>query len=118
VTPENVKEEIRLSNLEELRQSAASAPNDVNAQYRYAWALLGLGKTDEARTIFEAAHTHWPGEIEIIYGLAMTLKQVGQEEKARELFLQVMQKDAVTIRDAMLKRMADVQIQVILGSRT
>ena len=116
MTPDKIEEEARLSNLEELRLGAASAPNDVEAQYRYGWALLGLGKTEEARTIFEAAHSHWPGEIEILYGLAMTLKQIGQGDKAREFFQQVLQKDPKSVRDSMLKRMADVQIQIILES--
>jgi TolA-binding protein len=113
--PGIVDQETRLSNLEDLRQGAHSQPNDLQSQYRYGWALLGLGKIEGAREIFEAAHTRWPDEIEILYGLAMTMKQLGEADKAREFFIQVKEKASGGIRDSMLKRMAEVQTEVILG---
>lgn len=113
--PGMVDQETRLSNLEDLRQGAQSQPNDLQSQYRFGWALLGLGKTEEAREIFEASHARWPDEIEILYGLAMTLKQAGDAEKARQFFIQVKEKASGGIRDSMLKRMAEVQTEVILG---
>jgi len=115
VSPSTVENEARLSNLEELRQGAIAEPDDLQSQYRYGWALLGLGQVEEAHRVFEASHARWPDEIEILYGLAMTMKQLGQAEKAREYFLQVKEKASGGIRDSMLKRMAEVQTEVLLG---
>jgi tetratricopeptide (TPR) repeat protein len=113
--PGTEEREVNLSNLEELRQGASSQPNDLQSQYRYGWALLGLGQAEAARKVFEASRTRWPEEIEILYGLAMAVKAEGKLEKASELFEQVQAKAAEGIRDSMLKRMAGVQIEVILS---
>jgi len=107
----------RLTNLDELKQEAASKPKDLHAQYRYGWALLGLGMVDEARQVFEASQAKWPDEIEILYGQAMVLKQMGDADKARALFDKIKDSTAENVSDAMLKRMAEVQTQIILGSK-
>jgi tetratricopeptide (TPR) repeat protein len=115
--PGNEEQQVNLSNLEELRQGASSQPNDLQSQYRYGWALLGLGEVEEARKVFEASHSRWPDEIEILYGLAMALKAAGQHEKAREFFGQVEAKASGGVRDSMLKRMAGIQTEIILSGR-
>ena len=98
-----------LTNLDELKLQAQSKPDDLDAQYRYAWALLNLGHVQEARSIFENGHSKWPDSIEFLYGLGMVAKASGDLQQARANFDLAVAKDVVDVRGSMLKHLSEVQ---------
>ncbi len=103
-----------LLNLDELKLQAQSKPDDLDSQYRYGWALLNLGQVQEAKSIFEYGHSHWPDSIEFLYALGMVGKASGDTQQARAHFELAFQKEAVDVRGAMLKRLSDVQRLILV----
>lgn len=57
----------------------------AQAEHARAGALYKAGQFHEAHDILEGVYRHFPGEKDIIYGLAMARKQIGREAEAQEL---------------------------------
>ncbi len=98
-----------LSNLDEIRLEAQSQPENLEAQYRYAWALLNLGRHEDARAAFESGRSRWPDAIEFIYGLGMVGKAAGDKQLAAKNFSLAAGVEASDARGTMLKRLAEIQ---------
>lgn len=103
-----------LPNIDEIRLEAQTKPEDLEAQYRYAWALLNLGRNEEARAVFESGRSRWPDAIEFLYGLGMVGKAAGDKQLASTNFSLAAGKEASDVRGTMLKRLAEIQ-QIIVS---
>ena len=102
-----------LTNIDEIRLEAQSKPEDLEAQYRYAWALLNLGRYDEARAVFENGRSRWPDAIEFLYGLGMVGKAAGDKHLASSNFSLAAEKAVSDARGTMLKRLAEIQQMIV-----
>jgi tetratricopeptide (TPR) repeat protein len=75
--------------LETLQAQAVAAPDDLALQLRYGWALYGAGRLDQARQFLEKLRARFPKDLELLYGLGLTLKKAGESEEAHQVFLAV-----------------------------
>ena len=102
-----------LPNIDEIRLEAQSKPEDLEAQYRYAWALLNLGQNEQARVAFESGRSRWPDAIEFLYGLGMVGKATGDKQLASANFSLAAGKEVRDVRGTMLKRLAEIQQMIV-----
>jgi Flp pilus assembly protein TadD len=99
--------------LKELAEQAEKNPGDMDLQRRYGWTLYSEKNFATARTVFEDAHTRWPDDIELNYGLGVVLRHLGDATGARESLQKAAASSADDIRSSMLKRMAEVQLSML-----
>lgn len=95
--------------LEQLEQAARENPNDLDAHRRYGWALYGVHRYEEAIQVLDAAREKHPSDAEILYALALSLKQAGDKVRAAQMFRQVIDHlDTIEnpTRASMLKRLS------------
>ena len=109
----DVEPNAALPNIDEIQLDAQSKPDDLEAQYRYAWALLNLGRNAEARAVFETGHSRWPDAIEFLYGLGMVGKAAGDKQLASSNFSLAAGKKVSDVRGTMLKRLAEIQQTIV-----
>ncbi|MBI1784276.1 tetratricopeptide repeat protein, partial [Candidatus Sumerlaeota bacterium] len=64
------------------RSAAEDAPDNADAQYKYAFALLAAGRDDEAASKFEAIVARWPRHAESYYRLAQIQRLRGELDLA------------------------------------
>ncbi len=102
------------SDIDALKGAAKQKPNDIKAQLAVGWAHYGKGQAEEARAIFENITARWPGDLEAHYGLGMSLKKMGQPGPAKESFQKAVAAQAKTVRETMLKRLAEQQVDIII----
>ncbi len=102
----------------------ASSPNqpantkDVDALVGQAWSEHYRGQNDTALQMFRDVLQKWPDHIDANYGLALTLKTMGQKDQAVEGFRKTKQlvdaaqqtQNDENSRYQMLARMIDQQL--------
>ncbi len=105
----------RITSLDELEKQAAKSPGDLQVMRRLAWGYYTAGRLEEARRTLEEALKRFPKDEELQYTLGLTLKRMGDLEKAKMTFqglLDVIALDAST-RSRMLRSLAESQITLI-----
>lgn len=109
------KEEPTISDVNALKEQAKLKPNDLKSQRAVGWAHYGKDQVEEARAVFENITARWPDDLEGHYGLGMSLKKLGQAGSAKESFKKAAEAQDKTVRESMLKRLAEQQQHIILG---
>ena len=94
--PEDLLSEIRKSaesagSLKKLRDLAAAAPDDVDAQRAYARAVFGAGSAKEAAEVLEKVAEKHPKDSGILLDLADMHRTAKNAERARELYGRVIE---------------------------
>lgn len=72
--------------IDELRQRANQAPDELEPQRELGWALYGLDQTDEAIEILSALQNKYPDDVETSYALGLALKRAGRKQEAGQAF--------------------------------
>jgi thioredoxin-like negative regulator of GroEL len=75
--------------VEPLEAEVARNPGDAAPRRRLGWALYAAGKPTEALAIFRRACADFPDDVDLLFGRALTAKEVGAGEEAAEAFLGV-----------------------------
>lgn len=102
--------------LEELRKAAQQNPQDPETQRRLAWAYYNEKRFDEAREVLEAALSRFPGDVEVLYTLGLTLKSTGEMDRAVESFRAAVETEVggeAQVRHDMLRQLAKRQIEIV-----
>jgi tetratricopeptide (TPR) repeat protein len=95
---------------------------EADALVGEAWTAHYHGQNDDAIRKFEDVLQRWPDHIDANYGLALTLRTVGQKEKSVERFRKTKalleaalaaEPDEVNARYVMLSRFCDQNIAMI-----
>jgi len=98
-----------VSVIDRLREELDRNPTDVNPYLRLGWTYYGEDRLDEAIHVFQDAKNRFPGDIEVLYALALAYKKAGHEKDALPIFRTVV-KSAEDLDDqtrgAMLRRLA------------
>jgi len=80
------KEEVKLSAVEEYRQAIAANPKSAEAHANLGWGFYGEDKWDEAVKAFNEALSLEAGNVDALYGLALTRKAAGAKVEAVNSF--------------------------------
>ena len=101
--------ENEISKIESLKLEVEKNPTDINNHLRLGWSYYGEDQMQEAVDAFQGGIQRFPGDVELLYGLALSLKKLGKEQEALKLFKEVV--DLVEevddqIRGEMLRRLA------------
>ncbi|MGH2628875.1 MAG: tetratricopeptide repeat protein [Anaerolineales bacterium] len=106
--------------IEALKKAAEEQPNEAGPQIRLGWALYGAGRLQEALQVMEAASRRHPRDLEVAYGLGLTLKRSGDSEAARKQFQLVSEMVDTVIdrtRAAILRRIAHGHLNMLERGR-
>jgi tetratricopeptide (TPR) repeat protein len=108
MTKSNIIEN-EISKIESLKLEVEKNPTDINSHLRLGWTYYGEDKMQEAVDAFQGGIQRFPGDIELLYALALSLKKLGKVQEALKLFKEVT--DSVNelddqIRGEMLRRLA------------
>jgi thioredoxin-like negative regulator of GroEL len=104
-----------------MTNNAASSSGDIDTLVGQAWSQHYQGQNDNALKMFQDLVDKWPDHIDANYGLALTLRALGQKEKSSETFHKTKQLVEVALnnqgqesaRFQMLSRMIDQQLKLI-----
>ena len=110
------KEEVKKSALEEYRQAAAANPKSAEAYSSLGWGYYGEDKWEEAIQAFNEALRLEAGNVDALYGLALTRKCAGAKVEAVNSFnsaLEQLPKLEDQTRSNVLKRLTRGHINMI-----
>jgi Tfp pilus assembly protein PilF len=110
------KEAVTQSAVEEYRQAVAANPKSAEAYANLGWGLYGEDKWDEAVKAFTEALSLEAGNVDALYGLALTHKIAGAKTEAVTTFnatLAQLPKLEDQMRGNVLKRLAHGHINLI-----
>jgi Flp pilus assembly protein TadD len=100
----------------EVTMSSESARGIIDNLLAEAWRLYGEGKPREAAEALERGNREWPGDIEVLYALGLSLKKSEQAESAVRAFRQVVDlaaHRASQVRTLMLRRLAQGHVNML-----
>jgi len=98
-----------ISVIETLIVEVEKNPAEINNHLRLGWTYYGENKLDDAVNAFQGAIDRFPGDVEALYALALSLKKAGKEKEALKVFKEVIGlvgKVDDQIRGEMLRRLA------------
>jgi tetratricopeptide (TPR) repeat protein len=101
--------ENEISNIESLKLEVEKNPTDINNHLRLGWSYYGEDKMQEAVDTFQGGIQRFPGDVELLYALALSLKKLGKDQEALKLFKEIVSSVNELddqIRGEMLRRLA------------
>lgn len=102
--------------IEELEAKLKDRPDALEPLRALGWDLYGYERYDEAVEVLQQARQKYPDDPETCYALGLTLKQVGENERARQAFqaaVDMLVDKPGGIRTDMMRKLAGGQINLI-----